>query len=275
MDFELFRIQIYEKQQGTLFRREYSRSEVLRDTIRSLPTVELRRGKVWQIGNIQELDEFAFYFRVGRISTSHVQIWDKGNFIDAELEAAPYSHAIVDTNLEVCAVQRNSTLAPTARGIASQFNKLLNRSTVALNQGIIFETSGISDPEDFIAQLRQAQVITRFSVTFSRPNAWDIADYAKPFQALLEEAKGHTGKTELKGKELNAEPLEELTRSAASTGNNASVTMRDRDGYRVTRQLVGGNRAALAVDSRGGLPNWRQVLERIRWLYNQRIRRRD
>ena len=196
--------------------------------------MELRKGKTWHLGNVEQIDQSGLYFRVGRISNLTVQIWESGNFVDAEFESAPYTHAVLDFDLEVCAIAKKPKLAPTTRGIASQFAKLLNELPVAEELGARFETSALSDPEDFIQQMQRARSIIKFWITFSRPNAWDANDFIKPAQRLLEESNGHNGKTEIQGKDLDKTRLEELTRSAAATGNNAAVVMYEQAGTRVS-----------------------------------------
>jgi hypothetical protein len=273
MEFQLFRIQVHPAEQPRLWDPKKSRSEILRDTVLSLPSVELRRGKTWHIGNVEQVDQSGFYFRVGRISKSTLQVWDSGNFIDAEFESAPYTHVVLDIDLEVCAIAKKPKLAPTARGIAGQFSKLLNGSPVAEELGVRFETSALSDPEDFIQQMQRARAIIKFWITFSRPNAWDAADFVIPMQKLLEESNGHSGKTEIQGKDLDETRLEELTRSAAASGNNAAVVMYESEGTKVSKQLI-GNSAVLTQNELADSDDRHKLLKRMRSIYS-RIRRKD
>src|SRR5438093_737051 len=202
LEFQLFRIRIYPSQQRELFAREITRPQMLREAIRSLPSGEFRRGLIWHIGNVTPIDENGLYFRLGRTSTSTLEIYDEeeGGFIDQEFETAPYTHAIVDVELEVCAIAKKTRLSPSTAGIARQFVRLLNESEKVVEFHALFEIDDVKDPEDFIGHLKRAYSISKFWVLFSRPNAFDANEhFVKPFQRMVEASKAEKGKAELKG----------------------------------------------------------------------------
>jgi hypothetical protein len=218
LNFHLFRIKVYPRQQMDLFEKERSPSEIFRQTILSFPSVELRKGKVWQIGNVTPIDNVGIYFRVGRTSKSKIELCPKGNFIDEKFDSAPYTHVLLDVELEVCAIAKKSRLSPKPTGIASQLGRLLNQPERGRQFKARFEIVEINDPEDFVTHIRHAYVISKFWVTFSKPNPFDVdKDFVGPMEKLLDSANGEKGKTEVKGENLNAERLEEIARSAAST----------------------------------------------------------
>ena len=106
-----------------------------------------------------------------------------------------------------------------------------------------FEISPILDPNDFISYLAKAVSISKFWLTFNRPNPFDVdSDFVQPMQNLLNASDGKKGKTEIKGDNLAADKLEALARSAASTGNEAVAFMKlDQDKPRVRKKLSGNS----------------------------------
>ncbi len=118
LDFQLFRVKVYPPAQRQMFDLEMTRQEFLNRSISSLPQIELRTGRIWHIGNVRRIDDAGLYFRIGRTSRSTVGIYEEGNFKDQEFETAPYSHVILDVELEVCALAKKTQLAPGAPGIA-------------------------------------------------------------------------------------------------------------------------------------------------------------
>jgi hypothetical protein len=137
-----------------------------------------------------------------------------------------------------------------------------------------FEVAEVKDPESFVTYLRQAHVITRFTVTFSRPNAIDASDdFLKPCQRALSGVGGEKGKVEFSGEHLAGGALEEVSRSAAATGDDASATMRMlKDGRKQTKHLK-GNQVFLAEEDITTDEGKESFAERIKKMY-ERIRGR-
>jgi len=272
LEFQLFRIKVYPSKQRELFAREGTRPQMLRETIQSLPAGEFRRGLTWHIGNVTPIDESGLYFRLGRTSTSTLEIYDEGagGFIDQEFETAPYTHAILDVQLEVCAIAKKTRLSPTTPGIARQFVRLLNESEKAVDVQACFEIDDVKEPDDFIAHLKQAYSISKFWVLFSRPNAFDANEhFVKPFQRMVEASNGEKGKAELKGQNLNPETLAAVARSAAATGDDAGAWLKtSRQARRVKKQLRGSSVNTSHEDVADERQR-RTVLDRVRELYRK------
>lgn len=270
LNFQVFRVKVYPSKEGDLFERERTRSEIIQETIQSLPSAQLRKGMVWHIGNILQMDHTGFYFRVGRTTTATIEIYDEleGNFVDQEFETAPYTHAIIDVDLEVCAIAKKARLSPTTKGIANQLVRLLNEAKRARELRATFEISEILDPKDFIAHLQSAYSITKFWVYFSRPNAWDVDEhFTKPTQRLLVETDGQKCKTELTGNDLKPTPLEEIARSAASKGDDAAaVLLPDKTSRKVKKHLK-GNPVNLSQEDVSDNEQKRKLLITLRELY--------
>lgn len=241
-DFQLFRVGVHPSKQRRLFGEERTPAQMLTDRIHSLPSAELRKGHIWHIGNVHAIDDAGMYFRVGRTLRATVEVYQDGNFVDEEFEAAPYTHVVLDIRLEVCAIARKTKLAARALGIAHQFSRLLNWEGDSGGLEAKFEITEIKDPDDFIIHLRKAQVISKFWATFSRPNPFDAdEDFFKPVQRLLAESNGDRGKTEIEGMSLQPDRLVELTRSAASTGNDAGATLYFTETEEKVRKRLRGN----------------------------------
>ena len=112
INFHLFRIMVYPSKQIDMFEKEKTPSQILRETIQSFPSVELRKGKIWHIGNVTPIDDIGIYFRVGRTSKYKIEVYQDGNFIDEEFDAAPYTHTLLDIELEICAIAEKPKLSP-------------------------------------------------------------------------------------------------------------------------------------------------------------------
>lgn len=272
LEFQLFRVRVYPSHQRDLFTKDRSRPEMLRETIESLPSGEFRRGLKWHIGNIAAIDGSSLYFRLGRTSTATLEIFDEdeGGFVDQEFETAPYTHAIVDVELEVCAIAKKSRLSPSQSGIARQFARLLNESAKAKEFQAVFEIDEVKDPEDFVAHLREAYSISKFWVTFSRPNAFDADhDFVKPFQRMVESSNGEKGKAELQGENLDAGTLEAVTRSAAATGDNACAWLKpSKQSRRIKKQLRGSSVNTSQEDVADDMQRL-TLMNRVRELYRK------
>lgn len=274
LQFQLFRIKVYPSTQGSLFEADRTRPDILRESILSLPSSELRAGLIWHIGNITTLDQTGLYFRVGRTSKSTIEIYNEkeGNFLDQEFETAPYTHAIVDVDLELCALAKKTRLSPTTFGIARQFIKLLSSSTRAHELNASFEIDELKDPEDFISHLARAYSISKFWVRFSRPNAFDAnEDFVKPFQRMLSESNGDRGKAELQGSSLSSETLSAVARSAAATGDDAGAFIKPTEEARTVKKQLKGNPVNVSQDDVADEKQKRNLLQSIRDLY-RRIR---
>lgn len=273
LEFQLFRIQVYPPIQGQLFEPRKTPSEILKEVIYSLPSARLRRGMTWHVGNVTQLDEKALYFRLGRITQQTREVYHDGQFEEQAFEEAPYTHVLLDLELEVCAVARKIKLAVNTARIARQLARLLEKSTGNVKLQADFDIKEIYDPKDFLTHLRQARVISKFWVTFSRPNAFDVnKDFIKPMQKLLNESAGDEGKTELEGDNLNKDSLEELARSAASVGNDAGALLQPQEKRHRVRKSLKGNPATYVTEADiADEQQKKNMIQEIRDMY-QRLR---
>ena len=119
MQLDLFRIRVFPKTAlGSLFTQNLEPAEVLRWAMLEQPRSRLTTRRVaWHVGNVEELEEGNIYFRLGKQSRATLsQIDNTGNFTEAELANAPYTHAALDFSLELCALAKNTALSPSTIG---------------------------------------------------------------------------------------------------------------------------------------------------------------
>ena len=230
LDFQLFRIRALHTL--PLFTdATRTPSDILKETVLAFSGMALSKDAIWRIGNVHAINGDGAYLRLGKTTESTLEVFEDGGFQDQVFETAPYTHVVIDFNLEVCAIAKKPQLAPRTTTIAKRFRLLLNRSNKARELGMEFEIDEITDPHDFIFYLNQAFAVSKFEVTFKRPNAWDVnEDFIKPSQRMLENLGGEQGKTKIEGKELKTEVLEELARSIASTGDEAAAWLQMKEG---------------------------------------------
>jgi len=270
LEFQLFRMKVHPSKQIDMFEEGKTASEILKDIIISHPESELWKGTIWHIGNILSIDEYAYYLRVGRTTKSTIEIYEGGNFLDQEFETAPYTHVILDLNMEICAIAKKTKLSPKTVGIARQLCRLLNKSDRAQILQAEIEIDEINDPYNFITYLFKAYNILKFSMTVSRPNQLEEKyDFIKTHQLLLKDTNADSGKTEIKGENLNPDRLEELTRSVASFGDNASALMVLEEGDKAVRKQLIGNPVVISQDDIIENEQRKSLLHRLRKIYNK------
>lgn len=276
LKFQLFRVKVYLPTQIHAFEQEQSRPEILTTAISSVPEADLRRGQTWHIGNVAQIDTNGFYFRLGKTTRATNEVYQGGNFIDEEYETSPYTHAVIDVDYEVCAIAQKTKLSQTTKGIARNLARLLNSAEIARTQGVTIEIGDIPDPEGFISHLQKAHSISSFWIEFSRQNPMDAnEDFVKPMQKLLSASHGEKGRTEFRGNDLNEETLEELTRSAAATSNEASALMQTRPRGKKVRRYLSGNPIILQHDDLIDVEKKRELLREVIEKYQSIRRRKD
>jgi hypothetical protein len=211
-----------------------SAPELLRAAISSRPEGRSNRGYVWSIANLEEVDPHALYFRLGRESRSSFSIRDDhGDFTDIEFDAAPYTHVLLDVPLEVCAIAHRASVGFEPETAAHQLENMLNRSYIAQEYRVHFTVSTIAEPERFLQTIQTSWAITRFTVYFTTPNPFDVnEEFLRPMEEMTQAVGGVRGSVSITGENLELEPLTEITRSAAATGDEVKVLARPVKGAR-------------------------------------------
>jgi hypothetical protein len=270
VDLNLFRVKAF---LPPLFAEQVRPADAVRRAVEEKPTAVIgARGGRWHIGNVQVLDDNGLYFALGRTSRATVQLLDPrtGDFLEAERETAPYTHVVLDVPREVCAIARKTNLAPNSLSLGHNLARVLNASSIAQRYGATFQVAPLSDPEDFVRMLQSAYAIRRFTVTFARFNPFDAEeDWHKPMQRLADAANGQAGSTSLKGPALNEAPLEALTRSVASTGDDARALLLLEEGQSPVRRSLRRDTATITERDVETIEERRSVLAKLRAKYRE------
>jgi len=252
-----------------MFTAESSPPDILRAAILEKPTAQ-SLGAQWHIGNVEYVNTDALYFALGRIARSRVPVLDNatGNFADTEFDSAPYTHVLIDISREIAAIAHKSSLAPDVTAIARQLARLLAETKAARREKAAFSASAISRPDQFIRELRAAYAVSSFTVYFTRPNPIDVdGDFLQPMERLTQAANGTVGSTTIRGQALDPEPLTQLTRSAAATGDNASARIRTEAKARPVKRSLLGDTAKITQESLDTRDERQTLFERLRSTY--------
>lgn len=256
IEFNIFRLKINKNAQTfptqpSLFEEEeIDRKDLIIRVVEEKQSIELRRGNVWHIGNIKLFDKYKGYFAVGRTTKTINEKYDKykGDFMEELYETSPYTHVFFDAEIGVIAVGKKAKLSPTVESIAQRIEALFNNSNLIKSRLCTVVVSYIPDPQDFLSSLRSAYAIKSFTLSFTRPNPFDADEYfQKPMEKLLQESDGEKGNATLVGEALKADPLVELSKSAAATGNDAKALIQLQHGKRPVRKRMKGNPAKFTV----------------------------
>lgn len=243
IEYSLFRAKFIKPSQASFLHKDLTPSSLFLQALGERPSAELRKGYIWHIGNIQYFSKDTGYFAIGRTTNSTIEKFDEatGNFVEEELEESPYTHCVFDARIGFIGIAKKITLSPTAKGVASRIQELLSTTKPIIENGIGVEVVPIPDPEDFLRSIASAYRVFRFSATFRGPNPFDADEhFQKPLAVYLSAAGGEKGKAQIQGDDLNRVVLQEVTRSTAATGNEASARiMRAKSQKPITINLKG------------------------------------
>ncbi len=273
----LFRIKVIQAEQGTLFGYDGSPSDLITKVILMKPSDELREGYIWHIGNVSLINNEGLIFAVGRTTKKSKELYDENekNFLEVEDKESPFTYVYYDKKYGFLAIEPKSKLAPTVKGIARNIEKLLNRHHIVKDSGYRIEISEIWDPEDFLKHIRQAYAVVEFTVHFGKPNPFDVeADFHRPMEKYLQATGGSKGKATVQGDDLDRERIEEVTRSVASTGNDASARLRMEQGQRPVTRHLEGDPVSLSVED-VDRENKIALLRQLRDVYHRVRRHRE
>lgn len=251
IDFYLYRTKFFLPRQTNIFGdNELKRENILQNILKEKPSIELREGHNWHIGNVHRIDDAGGYFAVGRTTKSILAKYDKqsGNFVEEQLETSPYTHVIFDRAIGFLAIAKKTKLALTATGIASKLSKLFRASDFIIHNKIDVSLDPISDPYDFIDAVKTAYSIRSFEVTFTKSNPFDADEYfQKPMEKYLDAARGEKGKTAISGRDLDSDTLTRVTQSVAATGNDAKASLKVSQSAHYSTKRLRGNPAYFPI----------------------------
>jgi hypothetical protein len=243
IEYSLFRAKFIRPTQTSFLHKDLTPGQLFLAALEERPTAELRKGYIWHIGNIRYFSKNTGYFAIGRTTNSTIEKFDEetGNFVEEELESSPYTHCVFDAQIGFIGIAKKMTLAPTSKGVAARIEELLATARSIVENSIDVEVVPIPDPENFLKSLASAYRVFTFSATFRGPNPFDADEhFQKPLAVYLAAAGGEKGKAQIQGDDLNREVLQEVTRSTAATGNEASARiMREKSQKPITINLKG------------------------------------
>lgn len=250
--FYLYRLKIERSDTPSMFDDQTREpGQVILSAIEEKPSQEIRKGQTWHIGNIQKVAKGTVFFALGKVTKATHELYDevKGDFVEEPLEEAPHTYVAVDLGLQVCAIAQKSKIAPKVDAIARNLAKLLSVSREAEIGHLAFTLSDISDPDEFLELVRNAERITEFEMTLSPPNPWDVErQFHRPMEEFVRAANGVQGKSSVKGDDLNTEVIEDLARSAASTGNKAKARIKSTEDAKPVLKHLDGNPVTVSAD---------------------------
>jgi AcrR family transcriptional regulator len=277
VQLQLFRIQVYISPQIPLFQEVESErvtTAALMHAIESKPTIEGRGNVRWHLGNIERLGLSALYFAVGRTTRRTEEFYDEEtrDFVEGAIQSAPYTHVVVDLELEVCAIAARTRVGRSPAVVAKQLERLLNQyEPTPAGESVSFDVTEIADPDSFVRRVTAAYAVTSFGMTFRLPNAWDADDFLKPHQRLVAEIRARRGRTELAGPNLKKEVVADLARSTAATGDDAHATVVQKPKSSPVRITLRKNNVLFSSDEPETTESRILVLETMRAVY-RRIR---
>jgi hypothetical protein len=234
----LFRINITARQTNLLAKYPGA-SSVLRQIVESSPRRELKT-RVWLLGNVTKLTNDMSYFRFGRRRSIKKPEWDVDHFVDKEDTDAPYSHIYINFNLEYFSISHNSDVSSSIDAAVRQLRFLFESTNLARDFDLEFEIRPVRNPTEFVDRLRKARLVRRFWFTVARPNIIDVGQVTRDLEKLTRDLGGIKTKAQTEGN-INVEDAVELTRVAASNGQEAGASFRGPRDRRWTRASLGRN----------------------------------
>jgi hypothetical protein len=252
----------------------FSPTTLIVKAIEEKPARDIRRDQSWRLGNVEKFSPNEIFFALGKITDAKLDLYDEasGDFIQKPLEEAPHTYVAIDLSYQICAIAKKTRMASNVDGIARSLGELLSSTKIAVETGIKFVLPRIYDPEEFLSIVKKAERISKFTMSFSPPNPWDVEQhFHEPMEALLKESDAQGGSTTIQGEALRPSIVEELARSAASTGNTASARLVPSEGGRLVTKHIGRNPALVDVNEIQSSESRRELFKGMIQLY-RRIR---
>jgi hypothetical protein len=252
-------------------------SGILLEAIRRHPTAEGTRGSRWRIGNAELLDSEAVWFHFGREGKNALlpQVDGNGDFLEVPYPYAPYTHAVLDTKLQVCAVAHDPALFGSPEAAGRALERILNLSDTTRSLLTRFEVSPIKEPFDFLETLRRAHAVHSLWLLTRRPNPFDMEeDLVKPTSRVLERLNGTEVRTTFSGESLsvNTPEVAEIIKSTAARGGDAGARISDEPHSKPRKIRLTKSLASICVNTGANFKDALLcALSKTRGLY-QRIR---
>lgn len=250
-EYNLFRVKFIRPKQTSFLHDNSSPSQLLLKSVGERPSAEFRKNYVWHIGNIKNFNNETGFFAVGRTTKTTLAKFDEHtkDFVEEPSETSPYTFVVFDSRLGILAIGKKTILAQSTLGVATVLERLLSKASVVRANDIEVEVDIIPDPSSFIQKISSAHALRTFSASFTGPNPFDADElFQKPLSVYLKEAGGMSGNTTIKGLDLDRAVVEEVARSTAATGNEASAKVVICAGQRSIRINMKGDPVKLVYE---------------------------
>lgn len=234
IEYSLYRVKmIRPPQRSFLHDPDLTPGELLAAAISERPKHEVRKNSVWRIANLRPITRTSGRFAVGRARNFTVDVLDPTteDFMEAQLETAPFSTCIYESSIGLLAISTRPILAATTGSIARRLRDLLSHSEIATRNDIRVEIDPIRDPRDFLTRLDNAFRITEYRASFTGPNPIDADEYfQRPISVFAKKVSGTSGSVVVRGENLDRDALKDVTRSTVAVGNTAKAKIETEEG---------------------------------------------
>jgi hypothetical protein len=215
------------------------------------PSLDVRGGNAWHIGNIHEIGDYGGRFAVGRTTFTTIDKYDEvtGNFTELRDDAGPYTYVYFDNRIGLLAIGKRSKLAVDVHTIAERLERLFARTYMVLQYNATVRVDLIPDPRGFLEKISKAFAIKNFRADFTGPNPIDADEvFQKPMSFYCNALNGDQGNVFVRGDNLNHKVVAAVARSTAATGNSASALIQPEIGDRPVRIAFKGDPLKVFVD---------------------------
>ena len=232
-----------------------------------------RQGS-WQIGEICRVSKRQIFFQFGKITPDTREYYDPEAHKYAQSPDVKTAHTFVymDAERQLVGIQPNSDLANQAATIA---NNLGNDMTSKLaKQGATVTLGPVRDPAKFEQQLRGADEVRSFSITYTLPNDNLADDGIYKFLTGMVKTSGSEESTITVKSDSdikNRDKLAQFARNANTGGFSANARIRPEKntGFKkISLGKSGGVVWVTAEEKDKGIAvfqRMRSFLERVKW----------
>ena len=251
-EYHLYRVKFVKPAQLALFRPEMTARSVFEEALAERPSLQLREGNVWHIGNIEQITEDAGRFAVGRTTTTTVEKFDSatGNFTELRDDSGPYTYVYFDSRIGLLGIGKRTKVAADVKAVARKLQSLLSRAQVVAASGVTVRVDLIPDPESFLEKLHSAYSVKRFKAAFTGPNPIDADElFQKPMSYYCQQLGADEGAVTVKGESLDDDAVAAVAKSTAATGNSASALIQVEKGSRPIPISFKGDARRVLIDS--------------------------
>lgn len=264
----MFRIKAERYRHDLFTDKNITNPELIKAAILEKPSKEVRKKQTWRLGNTEYIEKNAVLFAFGKVLQSKRDVYDEkqGNFTEVDDTDAPHTYIIIDLETQVCAIAHKSNM----KNIEKNLAKVLTSTDICQEQSTIITINPINDPDDFIRLIENAEKVSMFEMTFSPPNPFDVEkDFHRPMESLIQHSNAEKGRTRINGKELEKDVIEDLARSAASTGNDAKAKCQMPGELKATLKKMDGSQKTVQSENITTEEEKKNLLKRIRDVYYQ------